>query len=122
MRAPTPRRVAGRCPPRGLGLGAARRRSRWFLAPHAPPRCGSLPPEGADPAWGGPAPDRLRAPTPRRVAGRCPPRALIRLGAARRRIACAPHFTANAPTSFTSALPEPPIHKARMNGLHGMFF
>ena len=27
--------------------------------PHAPPLRGSLPPEGADPAWGGPAPDRL---------------------------------------------------------------
>jgi hydrogenase nickel incorporation protein HypB len=26
--------------------------------PHAPPLRGSLPPEGADPAWGGPAPDR----------------------------------------------------------------
>jgi monoterpene epsilon-lactone hydrolase len=25
--------------------------------PHAPQLCGSLPPEGADPAWGGPAPD-----------------------------------------------------------------
>ena len=25
--------------------------------PHAPPLRGSLPPEGADPAWGGPAPD-----------------------------------------------------------------
>ena len=28
-----------------------------FLSPHAPPLRGSLPPEGADPAWGGPAPD-----------------------------------------------------------------
>ena len=27
--------------------------------PHAPPLRGSLPPKGADPAWGGPAPDRL---------------------------------------------------------------
>jgi 4-hydroxymandelate oxidase len=27
--------------------------------PHAPPLRGSLPPEGADPAWGGPAPDRV---------------------------------------------------------------
>ncbi len=26
--------------------------------PHAPPLRGSLPPEGVDPAWGGPAPDR----------------------------------------------------------------
>jgi len=26
--------------------------------PHAPPLRGSLPPEGADPAWGGPTPDR----------------------------------------------------------------
>jgi nitrite reductase (NADH) small subunit len=26
--------------------------------PHAPPLRGSLPPGGADPAWGGPAPDR----------------------------------------------------------------
>ena len=26
--------------------------------PHAPPLRGSLPPKGADPAWGGPAPDR----------------------------------------------------------------
>ncbi len=30
-----------------------------FLSPHAPPLRGSLPPEGADPAWGGPAPDLL---------------------------------------------------------------
>ncbi|AOS78893.1 MULTISPECIES: BaiN/RdsA family NAD(P)/FAD-dependent oxidoreductase [Hydrogenophaga] len=29
--------------------------------PQAPPLRGSLPPEGADPAWGGPAPDRIRA-------------------------------------------------------------
>ena len=29
------------------------------LSPHAPPLRGSLPPTGADPAWGGPAPDRL---------------------------------------------------------------
>ena len=29
--------------------------------PHAPPLRGSLPPEGVDPAWGGPAPDH-RAP------------------------------------------------------------
>ena len=28
------------------------------MSPHAPPLRGSLPPEGADPAWGGPAPDR----------------------------------------------------------------
>ena len=27
--------------------------------PHALPLRGSLPPEGADPAWGGPAPDRM---------------------------------------------------------------
>jgi len=26
--------------------------------PHAPPLRGSLPPQGADPAWGGPAPDQ----------------------------------------------------------------
>ena len=30
-----------------------------FLDPHAPSLRGSLPPEGADPAWGGPAPDLL---------------------------------------------------------------
>jgi superfamily I DNA/RNA helicase len=30
-----------------------------YMYPHAPPLRGSLPPEGADPAWGGPAPDRL---------------------------------------------------------------
>ncbi|TNF52968.1 MAG: DUF561 domain-containing protein, partial [Burkholderiales bacterium] len=29
--------------------------------PHAPPLRGSLPPGGADPAWGGPAPDHLTA-------------------------------------------------------------
>jgi lipoprotein-releasing system ATP-binding protein len=28
------------------------------LSPHAPPLRGSLPPKGAGPAWGGPAPDR----------------------------------------------------------------
>ncbi|MBA4264871.1 MAG: hypothetical protein C0453_07315 [Comamonadaceae bacterium] len=33
-----------------------------MMDPHAPPLYGSLPPEGADPAWGGPAPDRA-APT-----------------------------------------------------------
>lgn len=32
-----------------------------YMYPHAPPLRGSLPPEGADPAWGGPAPDRLLA-------------------------------------------------------------
>ncbi len=32
------------------------------MSPHAPPLRGSLPPEGADPAWGGPAPDRSRMP------------------------------------------------------------
>ena len=32
-----------------------------FLNPHAPPLRGSLPPGGADPAWGGPAPDHLTA-------------------------------------------------------------
>ena len=39
----------------------------WLEAryPHAPPLRGSLPPEGADPAWGGPAPDlATRHPTP----------------------------------------------------------
>ncbi|MGB2882715.1 MAG: 3'-5' exonuclease, partial [Rhodoferax sp.] len=30
-----------------------------LFSPHAPPLRGSLPPKGADPAWGGPAPDRL---------------------------------------------------------------
>ena len=30
-----------------------------LFGPHAPPQSGSLPPEGADPAWGGPAPDRI---------------------------------------------------------------
>ena len=29
------------------------------MSPHAPPLRGSLPPKGADPAWGSPAPDRL---------------------------------------------------------------
>jgi general secretion pathway protein J len=29
------------------------------MGPHASPLRGSLPPEGADPAWGGPAPDHL---------------------------------------------------------------
>ncbi|MBT9554030.1 MAG: bifunctional salicylyl-CoA 5-hydroxylase/oxidoreductase [Hydrogenophaga sp.] len=33
-------------------------------APHAPPLRGSLPLEGADPAWGGPAPDRAARRTP----------------------------------------------------------
>jgi branched-chain amino acid transport system ATP-binding protein len=31
-------------------------------SPHAPPLRGSLPPKGADPAWGGPAPDRATSP------------------------------------------------------------
>src|SRR5690606_34220432 len=30
-----------------------------IMSPHNPPLRGSLPPEGADPAWGGPAPDRM---------------------------------------------------------------
>jgi threonine aldolase len=30
------------------------------MNPHVPPLLGSLPPEGADPAWGGPAPDRMK--------------------------------------------------------------
>jgi len=32
---------------------------RNLMCPHAPPLCGSLPPEGADPAGGGPAPDPM---------------------------------------------------------------
>ncbi|MBA4262804.1 MAG: hypothetical protein C0443_12505 [Comamonadaceae bacterium] len=43
-----------------------------FLAPHAPPLRGSLPPEGVDPPWGGPALNSS-PPTLRRCAGRCPP-------------------------------------------------
>ena len=34
-----------------------------FLSPHAPPLRGSLPPEGADPPWGGPAADRFHRPS-----------------------------------------------------------
>jgi farnesyl diphosphate synthase len=34
------------------------------MSRHAPPLRGSLPPEGADPAWGGPAPDRAVASAP----------------------------------------------------------
>ena len=37
---------------------ALKRYPRAATGPHAPPLRGSLPPEGADPAWGGPAPDR----------------------------------------------------------------
>jgi len=40
------------------GLEAGGHRG-MFLSPHAPPLCGSLPPKGADPAWGGPTPDHL---------------------------------------------------------------
>ncbi|QCB45982.1 hypothetical protein E5678_08115 [Hydrogenophaga sp. PAMC20947] len=47
--------------------------------PHAPPLRGSLPPGGADPAWGGPAPDRLRPHAPP-LRGSLPPGGLIRLG------------------------------------------
>jgi len=39
------------------------------MSPHAPPLRGSLPPEGADPAWGGPAPDRTSAARPFKVLG-----------------------------------------------------
>jgi crotonobetainyl-CoA:carnitine CoA-transferase CaiB-like acyl-CoA transferase len=39
------------------------------MSPHTPPLRGSLPPEGADPAWGGPAPDRMNASPPRPLAG-----------------------------------------------------
>ncbi|MES2840636.1 MAG: beta-ketoacyl synthase chain length factor [Pseudomonadota bacterium] len=34
------------------------------MSPHAPPLRGSLPPEGADPVWGGPAPDGFNSPVP----------------------------------------------------------
>jgi len=39
------------------------------MSPHAPPLRGSLPPEGTDPAWGGPAPDRTSSTPPRPLAG-----------------------------------------------------
>jgi lactoylglutathione lyase len=39
------------------------------MSPHAPPLRGSLPPEGADPAWGGPAPDRKSQQRPFKVLG-----------------------------------------------------
>ncbi|TNF51188.1 MAG: aminoglycoside phosphotransferase, partial [Burkholderiales bacterium] len=43
---------------------------RNLMIPHAPPLGGSLPPEGADPAWGGAAPDRtIRARTPAQQLG-----------------------------------------------------
>jgi len=67
------------------------------MSPHAPPLRGSLPPEGADPAWGGPAPDRCGPHAHSLRVARCPNAGkgpgeglrvgLIRLGAARRRIA-----------------------------------
>ena len=38
------------------------------MSPHAPPPRGSLPPEGADSAWGGPAPDRGVDSRPRCIA------------------------------------------------------
>ena len=38
-------------------------------SPHAPPLRGSLPPEGADPAWGGPAPDRASIAQPKGFDG-----------------------------------------------------
>jgi nitronate monooxygenase len=43
------------------GVEAGGHRGMFLTAdgPHAPPLRGSLPPEGADPAWGGPAPDLL---------------------------------------------------------------
>ncbi|MBA4267056.1 MAG: hypothetical protein C0453_18415 [Comamonadaceae bacterium] len=56
-----------------------------FVDPHAPPLRGSLPPEGADLAWGGPA-QGLLTPTLCRCAGRCPPRGLTLLGAALRKV------------------------------------
>jgi lactoylglutathione lyase len=39
------------------------------MSPHASPLRGALPPEGADPAWGGPAPDLLGTPRPFKVLG-----------------------------------------------------
>ena len=42
------------------------------MSPHAPPLRGSLPPEGADPAGGGPAPDRLNPHAPP-LRGSLPP-------------------------------------------------
>jgi len=43
------------------------------VSPHAAPLArGPLPPEGADPAWGGPAPDRVSPTLPRWRAVRCP--------------------------------------------------
>src|SRR5690606_30675244 len=66
--APTLRRCAGRCPPRGLTLlGAALR-----CGLSVPPRSAAArvaAPEGADLAWGGPALRSVRAPTLRRCAG-----------------------------------------------------
>ncbi len=54
------------------------------VAPTLPTSCGSLPPGGAELAWGGPA---LRSRAPTLVASRTTlhPRGLFRLGAARRR-------------------------------------
>ena len=51
--APTLRRFAGRCPPRGLNfLGAAKRK---FVASTLPHFISSLPPEGANFPRGGPS-------------------------------------------------------------------
>ncbi|WP_382154463.1 acyclic terpene utilization AtuA family protein [Hydrogenophaga sp. ANAO-22] len=44
--------------PRAEVEAGARMELLGEMSPHAPPLRGSLPPEGAVPAWGGPAPDR----------------------------------------------------------------
>ena len=46
------------------------------MSPHAPPLRGSLPPRGADPAWGGPAPARMSPHAPP-LRGSLPPRAAL---------------------------------------------
>ncbi len=45
---------------------------RNLMIPHAPPLRGSLPPQGADPAGDGPAPDRLMIPHAAVLAGSTP--------------------------------------------------
>ncbi|GAA6142258.1 phosphotransferase [Hydrogenophaga sp. 5NK40-0174] len=63
----------GSLPPEGADPAWGGPASDRLMIPHARPLHGSLPPEGADPAWGGPAPDRLMIPHARPLHGSLPP-------------------------------------------------
>ncbi len=71
-----------------------------MAGPHAPRSASSLPPEGADPAWGGPAPDRANKPA---LAPESTP------------AKAAPATTASAPAKRETAVAAATVH-ARASG------